>query len=52
MDIHYTPRSAEAGKTCADCANFQAKPEDQEKGDCFGHEVMAAGSCNMFQKKA
>ena len=39
----------EAGKTCADCKNN--KDKDGVTGDCYGHEVLAAGSCNLFEKK-
>lgn len=42
--------------TCKDCKFFQPKPQDPEKGDCFGHEVpanMPAEKCptKSFQPK-
>jgi len=48
MDVKYVIRG-EKGKTCADCKFFQA--EGDGKGKCFGHDVAAQGSCNLFQKK-
>lgn len=50
MEVKYTPQG-ESGKTCADCKFYTPKPDNPEKGDCFGHEVEATGSCNMFQPK-
>jgi hypothetical protein len=48
MDVKYTDRGKK-GKTCADCKHFQ--PEGDGLGKCFGHEVSAKGSCNMFEPK-
>jgi hypothetical protein len=50
MEVKYTPKG-ESGKTCADCKFDKPKPDNPGKGDCFGHEVEAKGSCNMFQPK-
>ncbi len=48
MDVKYVVQG-EKGKTCADCKFYQ--DEGAGKGKCFGHEVAAQGSCNLFQKK-
>lgn len=48
MEVKYVEKG-EPGKTCADCKNFRNKGDG--KGDCYGHEVLAAGSCNLFEKK-
>ncbi len=48
MDVKYVLKG-EPGKTCADCKHFTDKGEG--KGDCYGHEVIAQGSCNLFEKK-
>jgi len=50
MEVKYTPQG-EPGKTCVDCKFYKPKPDNPGKGDCFGHEVVAQGSCNMFQPK-
>jgi len=49
-DVNYTPEGPE-GKTCAGCINFKPDESDPEKGICFGHEVIATGSCNFLKKK-
>jgi hypothetical protein len=48
MDVKYVEKG-EKGKTCADCKSFQ--DEGSSKGKCFGYEVAAQGSCNLFEKK-
>jgi len=48
MDVKYVAKG-EKGKTCADCKHFQT--EGAGKGKCFGYEVVAEGSCNLFTKK-
>jgi hypothetical protein len=50
MEIKYVQKG-EKGKTCADCRNFEAELASQGVGRCFGKEVLAAGSCNFFEKK-
>ena len=49
MDVKYTTNGP-AGKTCADCAMF-VPSKNNIMGTCFGHEVVAAGSCNYFKKR-
>ena len=49
MDVKYTAKGPK-GKTCADCKFFESSGDGM--GKCFGHEVLAAGSCNMFVVKA
>ena len=48
MDVKYVEKG-EKGKTCADCKHYE--DEGDGMGKCFGHEVMAAGSCNYFDPK-
>jgi len=48
MDIKYVEKG-KPGETCADCSFFQDKGDGM--GECFGHEVMAVGSCNAFKAK-
>ena len=47
-EVNYVVKG-EPGKTCADCKNY--KDKDGMTGDCYGHEVLAAGSCSLFEKK-
>ena len=47
-DVKYVEKG-EPGKTCADCKNY--KDKDGKTGDCYGYEVLAAGSCNLFEAK-
>jgi hypothetical protein len=49
-DVNYTPEGPE-GRTCAECTNFRPDESDPGKGKCFGHTVVATGSCNNFTKK-
>jgi hypothetical protein len=48
MDVKYTTKG-KPGKTCADCQHYEDKGEGM--GKCFGIEVLAKGSCNMFNAK-
>jgi hypothetical protein len=48
MDVKYVTKG-EKGKTCADCGLF--KDTGKGMGDCYGHQVLAAGSCNLFAPK-
>ncbi len=48
-DVQYTPQG-EAGKQCKDCRFFNATG-DGSAGTCFGHDVVAQGSCNKFTAK-
>ena len=48
MDVKYVEK-AEPGKSCTDCKNYRNKGEG--KGECFGHEVLAAGGCNYIEPK-
>ena len=50
MDVKYTPNGP-PGQTCADCAMFAPDRKNKFMGSCFGHEVLAAGSCNYFKKR-
>jgi len=48
MEVKYVEKGKK-GKTCADCKHFE--DQDDGMGKCFGHEVMAEGSCNYFEPK-
>jgi len=48
MDVKYMEKGKK-GETCADCKFFEKG--DGGTGKCFGHEVLAKGSCNMFAAK-
>jgi hypothetical protein len=48
MDVKYVVKGPK-GKTCVDCQFFESTGDGM--GKCFGHEVLAAGSCNMFKAK-
>ena len=48
MDVKYVTKGPK-DKTCADCSFFEKG--EAGMGKCFGHEVLAAGSCNMFKPK-
>ena len=48
MEIKYVEKG-KPGETCADCSFYQDKGDGM--GECFGHEVLAAGSCNAFKAK-
>jgi len=50
MEVKYVPKGEE-GKTCADCKHFERDIDMQGMGKCFGHEVMAEGSCNFFEPR-
>lgn len=49
-DVGYTKKGRE-GRTCTECVNFRPEESDPSRGTCFGHDVVAAGSCNRFSKK-
>jgi len=48
MEIKYLEKG-EPGKTCDDCSFYQ--DEGDGKGKCFGHDVLASGSCNAYKAK-
>lgn len=49
-DVNYKPVADDPAKSCNACNHFQVK--DCDKGDCFGHEVLAKGSCNYYEPKS
>ncbi len=51
MDVKYVAQG-EKGKTCNDCKHFQSENPQAAMGKCFGYDVAAQGSCNMFDSKA
>jgi hypothetical protein len=50
MEVNYVEQG-EPGRTCAECKNFEPDPENEEIGKCFGYNVSAQGSCNLFEPK-
>jgi len=40
-------------KTCINCVHFKTEESNirKTKGTCYGHSVVATGSCNFFKKK-
>ena len=48
MDVKYEEKAGK-GKTCADCKHFE--DDEDGMGKCFGHQVAAAGGCNLFEHK-
>ena len=48
-DVNYKPVADDPAKSCNACKHFQVK--DCDKGDCFGHEVLAKGTCNYYEPK-
>jgi len=50
MEVKYTPRGP-VGLQCRDCKFFEPSRGDPSKGNCFGKDVMAKGTCNMFVAK-
>jgi len=48
MDVKYVEKGPK-GKACKDCQFFEDTGGGM--GKCFGHEVLAKGSCNMFKNK-
>lgn len=50
MEIKYTEKG-QPGETCADCKHYEADTNTPGMGKCFGYEVKAEGSCNLFEPK-
>jgi hypothetical protein len=48
VEVKYVEKG-KPGKTCTECKSFKDKGDG--KGDCFGYEVLAKGSCNLFAVK-
>jgi hypothetical protein len=49
MEVKYTV-SAEKGKQCKDCKNFEPE-EGSDSGKCMGYPVQAEAGCNLFEAK-
>jgi len=50
MEVKYKPRGP-VGKQCRDCKYFEPAVDNPSQGKCFGHDVIAQGTCNMFASK-
>ncbi|MFH1427015.1 MAG: hypothetical protein ABIG60_00585 [Patescibacteria group bacterium] len=48
QDVGYSV-SGEEGKQCQNCKYYQMI--NGYEGNCFGHKVLASGSCNQFLVK-
>lgn len=51
IEPNYQPQSPDPERACKNCKNFTPKEGDEGKGDCFGHEVGAEGTCDFFEMK-
>jgi len=51
MDPHYQPTAPDSEKACKNCKHFEVDSGDENIGNCFGHEVVAKGTCNLFEAK-
>lgn len=49
-DVGYVAQGP-AGKTCADCKNYEPSPGNPEVSKCAGFDVQASASCNYFEKR-
>lgn len=49
-EVNYKPMADDPQKSCRQCKHFKA--EGEEMGDCFGHKVLAKGTCNFFEPKS
>ncbi len=49
-EIKYKVPGAE-GRQCCDCKFFEPVSGESSKGKCFGKDVVAQGTCNMFASK-
>jgi hypothetical protein len=50
MEVKYEPQGP-TGQQCRDCKFFEPSSDDPSKGRCFGQEVIAQGTCNMYAPK-
>jgi len=48
-EVNYVPSSPDPEKACTKCQNFT--PTTEGEGNCFGHKVLASGTCNFFTAK-
>jgi len=47
MEVKYGPQGP-PGQQCRDCKFFEPSTADLSSGKCFGRDVLAQGTCNMF----
>ena len=50
METKYEPQGPE-GKQCKDCGHFEPDVAGASGGKCFGRDVLAQATCNMFTPK-
>ena len=50
VETKYEPQGPE-GKQCKDCGHFEPDVAGASGGKCFGRDVLAQGTCNMFTPK-
>ena len=49
-EIKYQVKGSK-GKQCRDCRFFEAASGNPSQGKCFGKDVIAQGTCNMFASR-
>lgn len=47
--VNYQPIANDPARSCIKCKHFQ--PTEDNKGECFGHEVSSKATCNYFEVK-
>jgi len=50
MEVKYDPQGP-PGQQCKDCKFFEPSSGNASMGKCFGKDVVAQGTCNMFALK-
>lgn len=50
-EVNYQPVSPDESKSCTHCKHFETEVAGAEVGKCFGHEVVAKGTCNFFESR-
>lgn len=51
MDVQYQPVAPDPERSCKNCKHFEADFESGGAGKCFGKDVSAEGTCNVFEAK-
>lgn len=50
-EVNYQPVAPDPEKACESCKHFEDDGVKEGMGKCFGYEVAAAGTCNLFEAK-